>query len=87
MFGYILILLGILLGLFLGVLVHSGFFSTLRIRTSVPHSIPSRVAYKLYKGPYRNAGAGFSDIKRLAPLLTNFGIYYDAPDKVNYEGY
>ena len=82
MIGYILILAGIFLALLLGVLVHAGYFYTLRIRTSVPSSIPSRVAYKFYKGPYKNAGVGFDDVKKFAPLLTKFGIYYDDPNKV-----
>lgn len=82
MLSYVLLALGILLLLFLGIMLHAGFFYTLRIRTSTPVSSPSRVAYKVYRGPYKNAGAGFSDVKLFAPLATNFGIYYDDPNKV-----
>ena len=82
MLAYILMIAAILLALFLGCLVHAGFFYTLRIRTSVPYSTPSRVAYKVYRGPYKNAGAGFNDIGKFAPSLKKFGIYYDDPAKV-----
>lgn len=82
MLGYILLIVAILLAVFLGCLVHAGFFYTLRIRTSIPYSIPSRVAYKVYRGPYKNAGAGFSDVEQVAPSLKKFGLYYDDPNKV-----
>lgn len=82
MLGYILILVGIILAIFLGVLVHAGFFYTLRIRTTHPSSIPSRIAYKLYRGPYKNAGEAFNDVKQFARGKTKFGIYYDDPAKV-----
>ena len=82
MLGYILIILGIILAIVLGVLLHAGFFYTLRIRTSVPASMPHRVAYKLYRGPYRNAGTGFREIEAVAPMQRTFGIYYDDPGKV-----
>ena len=82
MLGYILTIAAILLAVFLGCLVHAGFFYTLRIRTSIPYSIPSRVAYKVYRGPYKNAGAGFNDIGKVAPSMKKFGLYYDNPTKV-----
>ena len=81
--SYILIALGIVLLLLLGVMVHSGVFHPVNIRTSVPHAIPSRVAYKAYRGPYKNAGAGFEDIMQSAPGYSRlFGVYYDDPEKV-----
>ena len=82
MLGYILILVAILLAVFLGCLVHAGFFYTLRIWTSIPYSIPSRVAFKVYRGPYKNVGAGFNDIRQVAPSLKKFGVYYDDLAKV-----
>ena len=82
MLGYILILVAILLAVFLGCLVHAGFFYTPRAWTSIPYSIPSRVAYKVYRGPYKNIGAGLNDIRQVAPSLKKFGVYYDDPAKV-----
>jgi hypothetical protein len=83
MLGYIFIIVAILLAVFLGCLTHAGFFYTLRIRTTIPYSIPSRVAYKVYRGPYKNAGGGFNDIEKVAPSLKKFGLYYDNPEKVS----
>ena len=83
MLSYILIVLAIVLLVVLGIMVHSGVFYRLNIRTAVPRAIPSRVAYKVYKGSYRNAGAGFEDVMQRAPGYTRlFGVYYDDPKKV-----
>lgn len=83
--SYILIALVIVLVVLLGVMFHSGVFYRLSIRTSFPRAILSRVAYKVYKGPYWNAGAGFEDIMHRAPGYTRlFGVYYDDPKKVHY---
>lgn len=85
--SYILIALVIVLLVFLGVMIHSGVFYRLSIRTAVPRAIPSRVAYKVYRGPYTNAGAGFEDIMRRAPGYTRmFGVYYDDPKQVAVSG-
>ena len=83
MLGYALVIIVVVLAVFLGCLVHAGFFYSLRIRTSIPSSIPSRVAYKVYRGAYKNAGAGFNDITQLAPSVKKFGLYYDDPAKVS----
>ena len=60
--GYVFIVLAILLVIFLGVMIHSGVFYPLNIRTTIPHTLPSRVAYKVYRGPYKNAGSGFEEL-------------------------
>ena len=82
--SYIMIALVVVLFVLLVVMIHSGVFYRLSIRTSVPLTIPSRIAYKVYKGPYRNAGTGFEDIMQRAPGYTRlFGVYYDNPEKVD----
>ena len=83
MLSYILIALCVLLVLLLGWVMHrAGIFYRIKIRTSTPKFIPSRIAYKVYRGPYRNAGAAYNDIEQFAPQTTTFGIYYDDPHKV-----
>ena len=79
---YFLVVLVILCLLCLGMLVHAGFFSDLRIRTSVPASFPHRVAYTIHTGPYKKVGSAFSRIASLAPKQTYFGAFYDDPREV-----
>lgn len=81
---YLLVVLVALCLIALGVLAHAGFFSDLRIRTSIPASCPKRVAYRLYTGPYKQAGSAFGRICGLAPNRTSFGIYYDDPKEVSW---
>lgn len=82
MLGYILIVVGLLLAAVLGLLVYAGFFYTLRIRTSIPASYPTRVAYKFYTGPYKKCGAAFREVEKYAPGVTRVGLYYDDPAEV-----
>ena len=79
---YVVLIVVILSVLFLMALIHAGYFSDIRIRTSNPLSLPGRVAYKLYRGSYTNAGAGFKELAAVAPNLKTVGIYYDDPRKV-----
>lgn len=79
---YVVLAAIILAGLFLMALMHAGYFSEIRIRTSLPLSLPGRVAYKLYRGSYSNAGAAFKELAAVAPHLKTVGIYYDDPNKV-----
>ena len=66
------------------VLLHAGFFSDLRIRTSVPASLPSRIAYKVYRGgPYSKVGGSLSTLSAIAPKQTLLCIFYDDPKKVS----
>ena len=79
------VLLGVLVGLFviLGVLAHAGYFSDLRIRTSVPASLPHRVAYTVHRGPYRNVGGLVENLAVFAPKQTRFCVFYDDPKEVS----
>lgn len=80
---YLLVAVVVLLVLFFMALLHAGYFYDLRIRTSSPLSLPGRVAYKLYRGSYTNAGAAFKELALFAPHLRTFGIYYDDPKRVS----
>lgn len=81
---YLLVVLVALCLIALGVLAHAGFFSDLRIRTSIPASLPKRVAYCLYTGPYKQAGSAYGRICGLAPNRTSFALYYDDPKEVSW---
>ena len=85
---YLVLGVVVVLVLFLLAMVHAGYFYALRIRTSIPLSLPGRVAYKLHKGSYSNAGPAFKELASLAPRLRTFSIYYDDPRKVRpfYQG-
>ena len=82
---YIVVVAIILAVLFLMALIHAGYFSDIRIRTSIPLSLPGRVAYKLYRGSYTNAGAAFKELASVDPHIKTVGIYYDDPKKVRCE--
>ena len=64
------------------VIIHAGFFSDVRIRTSAPASLPHRVAYTVHDGDYRNVGTPLSDLSTKAPKQTQFCLFYDDPEKV-----
>ena len=80
---YIFIALVVVLCVLLMIITHAGYFYSLRIRTSIPLSVPRKVAYKLHRGAYSNSGTTYGDLSKLAPHLTTFGIYYDDPKTVS----
>lgn len=80
---YLFIALVVVVCLLLMVLIHAGYFYSLRIRTSIPLSVPRKVAYRLHIGAYSNSGTTYGELLKLAPRLTTFGIYYDDPKRVS----
>ena len=78
-----LVILGIALTVLLAALLHAGLFYELRIRTIRPLHLPHRVAYKLHRGPYKQAGAAFKALSPEAPKQTLFGVFYDNPKTVS----
>ena len=80
---YLILVAVVILVLCLMALVHAGYFYDLRIRTSSPLSLSGRVAYKMYRGSYTNAGSAFKELGSLAPHQRSFGIYYDDPNRVS----
>lgn len=81
---YVVVVAVVVLVLFLMAITHAGYFYDLRIRTSTPLSLSGRVAYKVYRGSYTNAGSAFKELATLAPHLRTFGIYYDDPRRVSW---
>ena len=83
-YGALLILL-LAIVISFAALLHAGLFIELRIRTTkpLPEACPKRVAYKLYRGPYKNAGKAYTELLDIVPNLRHFGIYYDDPNKVS----
>ena len=63
--------------------MHSGVCTDIRIRTSIPASLPRRVAYSVHRGPYSKMGDSISDLTARAPRQTLFGAFYDDPDNVS----
>lgn len=74
-----LLLIGVIL---LAVLLHAGYLTNLRIRMSIPASLPSRVVYTVHKGPYQKAYGPLSELTARAPKQRAFCIFYDDPKKV-----
>lgn len=68
--------------LVIGLFIHAGYFSDLRIRTSFPASLPRRAAYTVHRGSYKNVHVPLSRIASFAPHQRNFCLFYDDPKKV-----
>lgn len=86
MAGWLLFLLVVLflIGIILfAVLLHAGYFTSLRIRMSIPSSLPTRVVYTVYRGSYSKAYVPLLELTAKAPKQTAFCIFYDDPKKVH----
>ncbi|XP_071486196.1 testis-expressed protein 264-like [Diadema antillarum] len=78
-------IIGLLVALILTVallVVYTGLFEKVEVKSGKPHIGNVRVAYKYAKGPYSECGAVFTEIVCLAPNVRTIGIYYDDPRKV-----
>ncbi|CAM1327110.1 TEX264 (predicted), partial [Pycnogonum litorale] len=62
--------------------IYSGLFTEIVIKTCKPPFASLEVAYKYSRGVYKNCSILFTEVHALAPSLKNYGIYYDDPDKV-----
>ncbi|CAI8030463.1 Testis-expressed protein 264 [Geodia barretti] len=82
---WLLIVLGTLIVVFIfifGVLTHAGYFSDLRIRTSLPVSLPRRAAYLIHRGPYKEVCTPLERITAIGRHQKIFCVFYDDPEKV-----
>lgn len=79
-----LVILAVVLATLLAALLHAGLFYQLRIRTVRPLHLPRRAAYKLYRGPYKKAGAAYGAVSADAPRQTLFAAFYDCPETVSH---
>ena len=66
-----------------GVLAHAGYFSDLRIRTSLPVSLPRRAAYFIHQGPYKEVCTPLERITAIARHQKAFCVFYDDPENVS----
>ena len=80
---YLVIAVLVIAAIVIAVLLRSGLLYSPILRVSHPASLPSRAAFILKSGPYKNAGKEFSRLKNLAgDSAVLFGVYYDDPNKV-----
>lgn len=80
-FGLLILLLLTIFGL----LVYSGLFTEINVKTCKPPFGSIEIAYKYATGPYNGSALMFTEVHALAPMLSNLGIYYDNPKTVYYE--
>jgi len=80
---YLVMFVILVISAVLAVLVHAGYFHTVRIRMAAPHVQPRHFAYVVKTGPYKNCAGTFSSLAKLAPKKILFGVYYDDPDVVS----
>ncbi|XP_067932541.1 testis-expressed protein 264-like [Watersipora subatra] len=71
----------LLLTLFL-LLIYSGLFASVDVKTGAPPIGKAYIAYKDGSGAYKNVGSNFSESTSIAPNLKQIGFYYDDPIKV-----
>lgn len=73
-----------LLATLLGLLIYSGLFASVEIHAGKPPFENLVIAYKFARGPYKNAGALFTEVSSLVPQLKCIGVYYDDPSEVSH---
>ena len=82
-------IIGLIIAIFATVfylLVLSGLFHTIEIKTKRSPVSNLHVAYKFSRGKYGSGdhGALFTEVSKAAPHLRCFGVYYDDPNTVTY---
>lgn len=78
----ILLLLLSLVATIAFLVVYSGLFSSIVIKTGSPPIKKVTIAYKLHKGPYKESGAHFTDVCSIGPKQSCIAVYYDDPKEV-----
>lgn len=69
----------------LALLVYSGLFSSIDVKTTKPPIGNVVIAYKDGTGPYQNCGSYFTESCSIDPTKTQIGLYYDDPEKVGHD--
>lgn len=77
----IIVMLLCIFGTLGGLLVYLGIFREILVNVGKPPLRKFRGFYKFVRGDYKDSGALFESINKLAPELRTFGIYYDDPEK------
>jgi hypothetical protein len=66
------------------VIVYSGLFTEVNIKTGSPPIKNVTIAYKLHKGPYKDCGAAFTETVSIGPKLNTIRVSYDDPTEVRH---
>ncbi|XP_058844692.1 testis-expressed protein 264 homolog [Acipenser ruthenus] len=66
----------------LGVVLYSGLFTEVIIRTGSSPIKNITIAYKFNQGSYKDSGAVFTESCSIGPKLSSIGVYYDDPKQV-----
>ncbi|KAK3874977.1 hypothetical protein Pcinc_020127 [Petrolisthes cinctipes] len=78
LWGFVVLLLVVLITI-IGLLIHSGIFEPVEVRTCKPDIGEVYIAYQFARGPYKESGALFTQIHTLLPEYRTVGVYYDNP--------
>ncbi|KAK4299761.1 hypothetical protein Pmani_027981 [Petrolisthes manimaculis] len=78
LWGFVVLLLVVFITI-IGLLVHSGIFEPVEVRTCKPDIGEVYIAYQFARGPYKESGALFTQIHTLLPDYRTVGVYYDNP--------
>ncbi|MED6251652.1 hypothetical protein ATANTOWER_000959 [Ataeniobius toweri] len=65
-----------------GLLVYSGLFSDVVVKTGAPPISNATVAYKFKQGAYKDCGAAYTESCSICPKLKSIGIFYDDPKQL-----
>lgn len=69
----------------LALLLLSGLFETIEVKTGKPPLGEVVIAYKFCRGPYKECGPVFTEVCGLTPQgQKTVGIYYDDPEAVRF---
>lgn len=66
-----------------GFLFYLGMFREILVSVGKPPLRKARIFYKFARGDYKESGALFEELNKLAPGLRSIGVYYDNPEKTS----
>ncbi|GAU93677.1 hypothetical protein RvY_05576 [Ramazzottius varieornatus] len=66
-----------------GLLFYLGMFKEILVNVGKPPIRKARIFYKFARGDYKESGALFEELNKLAPGLRSLGVYYDDPEKTS----
>ncbi|XP_042221338.1 testis-expressed protein 264 homolog isoform X2 [Homarus americanus] len=78
LWGFLLLML-LAVATVVGLLVHSGLFIPVDVKTCKPDLGEVYIAYKFARGPYKESGTLFTQVHTLLPDYRTIGVYYDDP--------
>ncbi|XP_053648684.1 testis-expressed protein 264 homolog isoform X2 [Cherax quadricarinatus] len=78
LWGFLILIL-LVVATIIGLLVHSGLFIPVDVKTCKPNIGEVYIAYKFARGPYKESGTLFTQVHTLLPEYRTIGVYYDDP--------